>query len=460
MPQRDQHNATESLSQAQEAAQHCWNDLVQRLPAELETQARNLGAFQRVRAVPNAQALLRAVLCYVLSQYSLTFLSGWSRLNQVSTKVLSAQAWNKRLRLCGPWLLWLLTSLLDVRLETRALPTHERILLVDATHLSEMGKSGETWRLHCAYDLLKGQLAWVQVSDHSQGESLARLPIQAGDILVADKAYSKAPQLLAVDAAGAFTLARFSAWHLPLFARSAPAETSEFRLDVRGWLSGLRPGTFQRHAVVFSDSKRLPVRLIVVVLPDEQAEALRERARLKAREKGSKLSEQSLFYAGFHLVVTTLPDSRWPAALVLELYRCRWQIEILFKRLKQVLDTHRLSCSSPQTAQVMILALLVAWLLIEDEATELQRQITDGEPLSLPLSSWQLNQWAWEGLRNVVRGWWSPAQLRAIAPSLRRLLSHKRQRPRLEHQRRVRFLSLLGAAVDLVSLFDCSSTLS
>ncbi|HEX7735554.1 MAG TPA: IS4 family transposase, partial [Ktedonobacteraceae bacterium] len=411
MPQRDQHNAIISLSQAPEAAQHCWDDLVRRLPADLESQARKLGAFQRVRAIKSSQALLRAVLGFVLSSCSLKVLSGWSRLIGISTCTISAQAWNKRLRRCGPWLLWLLTSLLDVRLRTPALPTRGRVLMVDATHLSEMGPKGETWRLHCAYDLLQGQLAWVQVTDHTIGESLARLPIQTGDLLVADKGYCKAPQLLAVDAAGAFTLARFSAWHLPLFARSAPAATSEFRLDVRGWLSGLRPGTYQRYAAVDAQGKRLGVRLIVVVFSVEQTEALRERARQKAREKGSKLSEQSLFYAGFHLMVTTLPEKQWPMALVLELYRCRWQIEILFKRIKQVLDTHRLSCSNSQSAQVMILALLVAWLLIEDETAVLQRQITDAEPDRLPLSLWQLNQWAWLGLSNVVRGWWSPAQL-------------------------------------------------
>jgi hypothetical protein len=308
--------------------------------------------------------------------------------------------------------------------------------------------------------LLAGHLAWVKVTDQQQGEGFTQFPIQPGDILVGDGAYSRASQLLAVDAAHAFSLTRFSPRHLPVYASQAPTETPEFRVDVVGWLQGLKPGTYTRHAVVLSAGQRLAVRLIAVVLPDEQAEALRRQKQRQARDKGRSLSEQALFLAGFHLLVTTLPEKRWPVALVLELYRCRWQIEILFKRIKQVLDTHRLPCRCPQTAQAMILALLVAWLLIEDEATELRRQITDGEPLSLPLSSWQLNQWAWEDLRNVVRGWWSPAQLRAIAPELRRVFSDQRQRPLREHQRRVRFHALLAGASDLVSVFDCSSTLS
>jgi hypothetical protein len=228
-------------------------------------------------------------------------------------------------------------------------------------------------------------------------------------------------------------------------------------VDVGGWLGGLRPGIYQRHAAVFWHGQRLAVRVIAVVFPDEQAEALRQQAQRQAREKGSSLSAQSLFFAGFHLLVTTLPQQRWPVALVLELYQARWQVEHLFKRIKQVLDTHRLPCHCPQTAQAMIAALLVAWLLIEDEASELRRQITDAEPLSVPLSSWQLDQWAFDGLHNVVRGWWSPQQVRALAPELRRLLSEQRQRPLREYQHCLRFHLLLTSEPDRVVLFDCSS---
>src|SRR6185437_12123247 len=103
MPQRDQHTAYDGGSQVQIHADACWNELVQqRLPATLESQARDLKAFVRVRGLPNAQALLRAVLWYVLSLSSLKQLSGWSRLVHVSSTLISAQGWHKRLQQCGP----------------------------------------------------------------------------------------------------------------------------------------------------------------------------------------------------------------------------------------------------------------------------------------------------------------------------------------------------------------------
>src|SRR5579859_2809805 len=457
MPHQDQHKASAELAQAQTSAEQCWNDLVQeRLPANLEAQAHALGAFQRVRAIASAQVLLRALLCYVLSLSSLKQLSGWSRLVGVSNAVISAPAWHKRLQNSSRWLLWLCSALLDVRLPTGRVSSSQRILLVDATHLTESGPKGDVWTLHCAYDLLAGQLAWVQVTDQQQGESFTHFPIPPGDILVADGAYSRASQLLAVDAAHAFSLTRFSPCHLPVYAPQAPMDTRAFRVDVLGWLHGLRPGTYQRQAVVLAEGRRIAVRLIAVALPDEQADALRRHKQRLARDKGRTLSEQALFLAGFHLLVTTLPEAQWPLALVLELYQARWQIEILFKRIKQVLDTHRLPCRCPQSAQAMIAALLVAWLLMEDEASELRRQITDAEPLRLPVSSWQLDQWAKTSLYNVVRGWWSPQQLRALAPQLRRLFHDQRRRPLREQQRQARFHAFLEAEPDLRSFFTCS----
>ena len=81
-----------------------------------------------------------------------------------------------------------------------------------------------------------------------------------------DGAYSRATQLVAVDAAQAFSLTRFSPRHLPVYAKEAPADTPEFRVDVVGWLTGLHPGTYQRHGVVIAAGKRLSVRLMAVVL--------------------------------------------------------------------------------------------------------------------------------------------------------------------------------------------------
>jgi hypothetical protein len=345
----------------------------QRLPADLEAQARQLKAFQRVRGLPTALHLLRGLLYYVLSQTSLREVSMWSRLIGLTSRVISGQAWHKRLLTSADWLLWLFNARLSA--PTRNCAGHsQRILLVDATHVSCRDKRADTWRLHCAYDLLAGRLAWLRISTQQVGEGFAHLLLHVGDIVVGDGAYSRAKQRLSVAAAQAFSLVRYSAAHLPLYAPAAPNWTKPYRLDVPAWLRSLSPGLYTRQAMVVEQEGCLPVRLIALVLPEDEAEALRRQKQRQARDKGRKLSPEAFFLAGFVLLVTTLPAQSWSSEQLLELYRARWQIEVLFKRMKQVLSMHILPAQTPQGAQAMICALLVAWMLIEDEVENLRRQ--------------------------------------------------------------------------------------
>ena len=81
----------------------------------------------------------------------------------------------------------------------------------------------------------------------------------------------------------------------------------------------------------------------------------------------------------------------------------------------------------------------------------------DGEPVDCPLSSWRLAHLAFEALRKVLEGHWTPQRLRALLPELRRLFGERRKRPLREHQRRYQFCQQVLCQADLVVLFDCSS---
>lgn len=299
----------------------------------------------------------------MLSHASLRDVSVWSRLIGLTSKVISGQAWDNRLLGSADWLLWLFNARLSA--PKGSVGEHsQRILVVDATHVSCRDKPADTWRLHMAYDVLAGRLAWVRSSTQHVAEGFAHLLLHVGDIVVGDGAYSRAKQLLAVAAAQAFSLVRYSAAHLPLYAPAAPAWTQEQRLDVLAWLRILPPGLSERQAMVVEQEHCLPVRLIALVLPEEPAEALRRQKQRQAGDKGRTLSPDALFVAGFVLLLTTLAAQSWSPVRLLELYRARWQIEVLFKRIKQVLSMHLLPAQTPQGAQALICALLVAWMLI------------------------------------------------------------------------------------------------
>ena len=51
---------------------------------------------------------------------------------------------------------------------------------------------------------------------------------------------------------------------------------------------------------------------------------------------------------------------------VLRLYRARWQVELVFKRMKQLLRFNQLRSTNRTTVEATVRALLVAWALQED----------------------------------------------------------------------------------------------
>lgn len=149
-------------------------DIVAHLPADYAQLAVEKQAFQRTRQIQTPQDLLRGIFAYVLGPYSLRALSCWATLMEVAE--MSDRAWGKRLRKAGPWLQCLLDQQLGAPSVTHllpALPPEVRVLLIDASSLKQPGGTGDDWRLHLAYDLLRAQMAEVRLTDQHGAEALA-----------------------------------------------------------------------------------------------------------------------------------------------------------------------------------------------------------------------------------------------------------------------------------------------
>jgi hypothetical protein len=111
--------------------------------------------------------------------------------------------------------------------------------------------------------------------------------------------------------------------------------------------------------------KPLPGRVVATKLPAPVAAKAERRVAKTSTKKGKKSDPRSLEAAHFVMVFTTLPEALLAAGDVLELYRYRWQIELAFKRLKQLLKLGRLPHKDPRAAKTWILAKLVVALVLE-----------------------------------------------------------------------------------------------
>jgi hypothetical protein len=427
MPACDHHTPVSAVRQTLALVGDSWSpDVLPLLPTNLAAQAQTLGAFRRVRGLACASDLLRALLAFALGGHSSRSLGAWALL--VGLADLSEAAWRKRLRLAGPWLGWLLSVLLAAP-APRPVPTQRRVRLIDATVLPRTGGQGDGWRVHWDYDLTAGRLGSVVLTTHRGGEQLAHFALCPDDILVADAGYGYRRHLVDAVKAQADVVLRFH-------PRTFPLEDAQgHAFDVVAWLKAPGAGIREWQGWCHWQGRRYALRVLAAPLPEAQVLRARKRTARKAQRKQRRLGATTLFVAGWLLVVTTLDAQAWPAADVLRLYRARWQVELIFKRLKQLLRVHTLRCQRQDVAEASLRALLLAWVLQENLAQELREALTTDH--QCPVSSWRLCQLSLETLRQEVAGHWTRARLRACLPRLRRFLcSSPRQREHQETQLR------------------------
>lgn len=435
MPSQPHH--TRSGSACQAADTDLWTtEVVPHLPGDLEAQARSLGAFTRRRLLASATDLLRGVLAYVLLSSSFRHLGAWAVVNDVAD--MSAVAWQKRLVRSRPWLAWLLGELLAVPPlppTLRLVPhTAGNILLVDATTWAQIGGRGDDWRFHLAYNFSVGRLAEVIVTDTSGGEHLGYYRIQPNDIIVADGGYGYRASVATVRKQQAHLITRIR-------PQTFPFELDDGRvLDIVAQLRFCGPNVREWAGwCTTSDGERYAVRLIAAKLPAHAARQAQARARRNAQKGGRTIQPQTLLVAGWVVLITTLPARHWSAAAVLRVYRVRWQVELVFKRLKSGLTRAALRGQTRASLEASILALLIAWVLQTSEAAHLRARLSAlGQDDGWVRSSWGLTTLSVDVLRQQVRGGWGSQRVQACLPRLQRFLTSRVRHDRTHQETTVR----------------------
>jgi hypothetical protein len=368
---------------------------------DLEGSARYSGALCRKRVIQTAQNLLKLVLVYALTDTSLRMVGLWGTL--MGWGSLSKSGVRKRLRQCQEWIGVLIVAVLlrgQLSLPKR---TGMRLRLFDASSVSQPGSHKIDWRLHLGFDLSAGRITDVQLTDGKQGESLTRWQFAPDDICLADR-YSGVPRALGV-------LLGAAAWFVIRLAwRNLPLQDREGRpFSLAQWLAvqSSDPSAAPAQVAMWVNTPqgRFPVRVIARAIPPDKAKKIRQNLQAEAKRKKTRLDERTPLAAGFVMVVSNLPESTWSAGEILALYRFRWQIELVFKRLKSILTFDHLRATDPQLAQVYLLTkLLIALLLTEAEWCMALAAPESFQNPDRPLSRWRFTQLALEAFRQSVCG--------------------------------------------------------
>jgi hypothetical protein len=333
-------------------------DILQRkLGIDLESTAREAKAIQRKREIRNATDLLRLILFYATSDWSLRLIGAWALLSGIG--FLSDVAVMKRLQNSKAWMGKLVATIMQKRASALKNLPGVRLRVVDATTVSIPGSKGLDWRVHLSFDLGNFCLDGVEITDKYGGESLARFEAQSNEILVADGAYPFLSGMIPALNAGAGLIVRINWRNVPVVGPEGQ------RFEIIPWLKTIT-GLSEKLIWMKSPQGWFQFRLIASPLPPDKAEEARRRAHLRHQRKKQALTENTLFAAGFVLLLTNLPAETWSGHLVITLYRMRWQIELCIKRLKSILNFDHLRAKDPQVAQTYLLAKLLIAFMVEE----------------------------------------------------------------------------------------------
>lgn len=341
-----------------------WELLLSFFPADWRKQAENTGALRGLRQDKSAESYLRVLWLHLGCGFSLR--ETIVRAQQAGLADLSDVALLKRLRKSKTWLQQLCCSLFAERRCSPVVTGAPPWRLLDGSLVSEPGKTGSQWRVHYSLrwpSLECDYFKLTPVEEAGHGESLYQFTFAPGDWVLADRGYCHAEALGEAARQGAFFTVRLNPQGIRLQtpegdlcpvvdhlqALKGAGETAEWAVRIP--LPGPHPP--------------LPVRLCAVRKSAAAIALAQKKLQRKARKQGWKLQAESLIYAQYVMVLSTFPAALYSTARVLEAYRLRWQVERVFKRLKQIAPLGHLPKHDPESSQAWLYGKLLVALLTE-----------------------------------------------------------------------------------------------
>jgi hypothetical protein len=311
-----------------------WQLLLELFPMGWEQTAVLSGALERLRGFDSAGNLLRVLLLHVGRGYSLR--ESAVRAREAGLADVSDVAILKRLRKAGEWWRQMCVALLrESGFAMRAEARGWKVRAMDGTLIKEPGSGGTLWRVH--YSLLLPELECdhlelTPVKGSGTGEKMERFPAAPGDLMLADRGYCRPGSIAALRRQGAAVIVRLNTSSLPLL----DAKGKRFPLLDRLEKMGTRSRPAEWRVWTRTGTELIEGRLCALRKSEDSTRRARRKITRKAQQGGPEPKPETLVYAGYVMVFTTLPREQFTAQEVLECYRLRWQIELVFKRLKSL----------------------------------------------------------------------------------------------------------------------------
>ena len=243
---------------------------------------------------------------------------------------------------------------LGQQIEAGWLSLFNRVVIKDATrfdlpekykdHLAGPGGSASKAGacLQFEYDLKSGSIIDLNLTAANRPDVKDAVQVldnvACNDLIIRDLGYFAFKSFLNISDKGAFFISRLRPKTIVYEMEKGVMQQLNFKVLYermkKQQLSRIEKDVF------IGNEPKIPVRLIMELLPDEIYEQRIRKSNVDHKRKGRNTSDKFKFLSRFNFIITNVPQTVLPIDVVPALYRIRWQIELIFKIWKSIIGIH------------------------------------------------------------------------------------------------------------------------
>ena len=229
------------------------------------------------------------------------------------------------------------------------LPAH----LCEAFGTPVKGKSDKLLKLDCTFDLQSDwSHIWVRYGGSSDQTRIMGPPRDS--LWLRDLGYYSTADFKGIDYQGGKFISR-ARMNVGLYKN----KTGKERIDLEQLIDQLAPNEYFEANIRLEDQQRFPARLIVQRVPDQIAEQKRKTLAAQKRYRSRKVSARRLKLCALNVYLTNLSADQWSADQIPQLYKIRWQIELIFKIWKSQLGLEKIPRMNKYRFECSLYAMLL-----------------------------------------------------------------------------------------------------
>ncbi len=338
-----------------------WSVLLSFFPEnwiELASESNVTKGLRKDKALEN---YIRTLLIHIGCGYSMRETVTRAKLSGLAD--ISDVALLGRLRKAKDWLHSLCVALFEEQGMAVCSESNFQVRLFDATNVKEPGSTGSLWRVHYSVQLPSLACDFFKLTPtkgKGSGESFFQYSIKKGDYIIADRGYSTASGIHHVVSKKAYVMVRVNTRTLRMFN----LKRQRFPL-LKSVQAIKKAGTVRSWKVLIPGRKDEYIRGRVCVIrkSNEAIKLAQYKINKEAKKKGRSVRPETLEYAKYVIVFTNYPEDSFSDFEVLDWYRARWQVELVFKRFKSIAQLGHLPKHSDDSSKAWLYGKLFVALL-------------------------------------------------------------------------------------------------